>query len=95
MKILARVQDPSLQEAVTSAASELSAELIVVLGDNGTAEEQLLDGLRSHPAILLVEADGSDEAEVRDRLRYIEAVGSRAGARTVLAESRDFKAVVE
>ena len=56
MKILARVQEPSLEEAVATAASELSAELMLVRGDNGGGEQQLLDGLRSHPAILVVEA---------------------------------------
>ncbi|HEX6924957.1 MAG TPA: EAL domain-containing protein [Longimicrobiaceae bacterium] len=57
MKILARVQEPTLQEAVTGAAAQLSAELIVVGGANGgSSEQQLLDGLRTHPDIVLVEA---------------------------------------
>src|SRR5690606_33081540 len=57
VKILARVQEPPLLEALTSAASEMSAELIVVGGPNGdSGEQQLLDALRSHPAIVFVEA---------------------------------------
>jgi EAL domain-containing protein (putative c-di-GMP-specific phosphodiesterase class I)/GGDEF domain-containing protein len=70
VKILARVQEPSLQEAVTSAASELSAELILVRGENGTGDQQLLDGLRSHPAILLVEAGvGGSLKRLREETR--------------------------
>src|SRR5690606_14623252 len=57
VKILARVQEPSLEEAVASAATEMSAELIMVRGaDGASGEQQLLDGLRSHPGILIVEA---------------------------------------
>ncbi|HEX6069926.1 MAG TPA: hypothetical protein VFZ18_08880, partial [Longimicrobiaceae bacterium] len=55
MKILARVQEPALLEAVTNASAELSAELIVVGGTNGPGEQQLLDALRSHPGVLFVE----------------------------------------
>ena len=54
MKILARVQDPALQETLSAASAELSAELLVVGGAEG-GEQQLLDALRSHPGVLFVE----------------------------------------
>src|SRR5690606_16944057 len=57
VKILARVQDGTLQEAVAEAAPQLSAELLTVSGGNGrSSEQQLVDGLRSHPAVVIVEA---------------------------------------
>jgi EAL domain-containing protein (putative c-di-GMP-specific phosphodiesterase class I) len=56
VKILARAQEPSLLEAIATAATELSAELIVVAGTDGEpGEQQLLDALRSHPGVLFVE----------------------------------------
>ena len=84
MKILARVQDSSLQEAVAGAASELSAELIVVLGESGVGEQQLLDGLRSHPALLLVEAGVATSLK---RLR--EETRARSTALVVACASAD------
>ena len=55
MKILARVQDVDLLEKVSAAALALGAELIVIGGDE-YGEQQLLDALRTHPALLFVEA---------------------------------------
>src|SRR5690606_24653041 len=57
VKILARVQDPELPAAVSAACSELDAELILVGGGEGEVwDRQLLDALRSHPALLVLEA---------------------------------------
>ncbi|MEX0912331.1 MAG: hypothetical protein WD031_02795, partial [Gemmatimonadota bacterium] len=56
MKIVARVQDAALQEAVTEAAEELEAEVILIGGSEGTNGGQLTDALRTHPDLLIVEA---------------------------------------
>lgn len=58
MKILARVQTPRLQEAVEGAVASLGAELLSIGGPNGgDREQQLVDGLRSHPTLIVVEAE--------------------------------------
>lgn len=90
MKILARVQNPSLLEEVTTAAASLGAELIVISGaTNG--EAQLFDALRTHPALLFIEASLTQSLP---RL----AVETRArGTGLVVAceTSRDVERVVE
>jgi EAL domain-containing protein (putative c-di-GMP-specific phosphodiesterase class I)/GGDEF domain-containing protein len=70
VKILARASDPGLLEQVTAAAAELEAELIVIGGDGSSGEQQLLDALRTHPSLLLLEA-GANSAlpRVRDETR--------------------------
>jgi EAL domain-containing protein (putative c-di-GMP-specific phosphodiesterase class I)/GGDEF domain-containing protein len=54
VKILARVQDPGLVEETTATANALGAELIVI-GGGTNADRQLLDALRTHPSLLLIE----------------------------------------
>jgi EAL domain-containing protein (putative c-di-GMP-specific phosphodiesterase class I)/GGDEF domain-containing protein len=56
VRILARVQNPELLETVTAAAAGMDAELITVSCPPGNAgDQQLLDALRSHPGVLIVE----------------------------------------
>ena len=55
MKIVARAQDPELQQSLTAAAAQLGAELIMIRGGEGDRTEELIDALRTHPDILLVE----------------------------------------
>ncbi|CAN5742471.1 hypothetical protein BH23GEM6_BH23GEM6_07590 [soil metagenome] len=63
MKLVARVQREDLLIAVTEAASEMGAELIVLGGAGEEGERQLLDGLRSHPTLAFLEVAGSPELE--------------------------------
>lgn len=58
MKILARVQTPRIRETVEDAAASIGAELLSIAGPNGgTGEQQLVDGLRSHPAVIIAESE--------------------------------------
>jgi EAL domain-containing protein (putative c-di-GMP-specific phosphodiesterase class I)/GGDEF domain-containing protein len=63
VKIVAQVSSAELQEAVAAAVTELGAELILIAnGDgNGTGPgDQLLDALRSHPDVVIVESCGAE-----------------------------------
>jgi EAL domain-containing protein (putative c-di-GMP-specific phosphodiesterase class I)/GGDEF domain-containing protein len=63
VKIVARVQREDLRLAVGGAAQALDAELIMVPGDGEEGEQQLLDALRSHASVVLVEASGTRRLE--------------------------------
>lgn len=56
MKIVARVGDAEVQNAVAEAAEDVGAELIVIGGD-GEDGEQLTSALRTHPDIVVVQPD--------------------------------------
>jgi EAL domain-containing protein (putative c-di-GMP-specific phosphodiesterase class I)/GGDEF domain-containing protein len=57
VKIVARVQDGELHRAIQAASTMLGGEVIVIGGAEGANGHQLTDALRSHPDLLLVEAD--------------------------------------
>ncbi|HUE96147.1 MAG TPA: EAL domain-containing protein [Longimicrobiaceae bacterium] len=82
MKIVARVQDDQLQSAISQAAAETGAELIVIGGEEGINGEQLIDALRSHPDVVVV------ESELVDSLRELR-VEARARKAAMLVACRD------
>ncbi|MQA89310.1 MAG: EAL domain-containing protein [Gemmatimonas sp.] len=72
MKIVARVRDGELLNTVTEAAGALEAELIVIGGEEGDNDHQLVDALRTHPDLVLIEYElagslGELRAETRAR----------------------------
>lgn len=83
MKIVARVRDPELQIAVTEAAVELGAELIVIGGVEGSNGGQLTDALRTHPDLLLI------QPELIGSLTDLRAESRARGAALVVACSDD------
>ena len=95
MKILARVKEPDLLEAVTAAANQLGAELILVGGASGGSDQQLFDALRTHPTMLFVEAGAGDNlarlrAETRARgIGLVAACTSQREVQRVLEVGAD------
>lgn len=70
MKILARVQNPELQEVISDAAGGMDAETILIGGRDEAAGQQMLDALRSHPDVVIVEFALLDEiAGIRSETR--------------------------
>lgn len=61
MRILARVTEAEFRDVVNGAASELDAELTVIGANGSPASDQqhLLNALRTHPNVLLVEVDAN------------------------------------
>ncbi len=55
MKIVARVRDEGLHASISAAAARLSAELIVVTGEEGKNGVNLMDALRTHPDVVVVQ----------------------------------------
>ncbi|HEX2187668.1 MAG TPA: EAL domain-containing protein [Longimicrobiaceae bacterium] len=67
MRVLARVADAALAERLASAATRLEADLMTVNvppGSPVSPGDRLLDALRSHPDVVLVEATDPDEMRV-------------------------------
>jgi EAL domain-containing protein (putative c-di-GMP-specific phosphodiesterase class I)/GGDEF domain-containing protein len=60
VKLVVRLQGADLLASVTAAAAEGGAELIVIGGEPEEGERQLLDALRSHPDLAVLEASGGD-----------------------------------
>ncbi len=98
MKILARMQHPELREAVAAACEALGAELIVVGGGEGDdGDRQLLDALRSHPALLFFEARLGDslkkwraETKVRGAALLVACEGPEEVERAVDAQADEW-----
>jgi EAL domain-containing protein (putative c-di-GMP-specific phosphodiesterase class I)/GGDEF domain-containing protein len=81
VKIVAQTPSGELQDAISAAAAELGAELIQVgPGANGTTPgDQLLDALRTHPDVVVVQADGTRE------LKRLRVEAQARGAALVVA----------
>jgi EAL domain-containing protein (putative c-di-GMP-specific phosphodiesterase class I)/GGDEF domain-containing protein len=70
VRILAQLANGELQEALTAAAAEVDAELLIVgAGGNGAGDTRLDDALRSHPDLLFVEASAPGLRTLRDDTR--------------------------
>lgn len=67
MRILARVRDGRVQENLAVAASEIGAELVVAGDGAGDGDEQLMNGLRSHPDLVFVESSSGEEVRMLRR----------------------------
>lgn len=57
MKIVAWVGDRELREVVSAAALDLASELIIVGAGDTEGEQQLTDALRSHPELVVLDAE--------------------------------------
>jgi EAL domain-containing protein (putative c-di-GMP-specific phosphodiesterase class I)/DNA-binding response OmpR family regulator len=91
VKIVTRVKDAGLLEAISQAASALEGELIVIGGDEGHNGNQLTDALRSHPDLIVLECalgDPLKELRTESRARGIGLVSICTEAEDAIKAAR-------